>query len=273
MRICSYVWQSHAQDELIDVALTLFHSGYYSTLIIAGKTRGHKSSEAREIADRVISVGLSHQKIILEEESFNTGENIRNTREMMSHHGLRELLLIGKIYAKRQYVMTIKKQWPEIERVSCAAINYFGVERDQWWKSQALRSRILAEMRKTKEYLQKGHLSEVEIIDRIFRCQAPLCLNGETTMKGSLAPAMRALRSWSGNPRPDTHRGHPEMDLPTGEGPSGAPPPAGADGAAGRADSRDGGAGTPKPTRARPCATCRYAAVGSHESPLRSART
>lgn len=160
----------HAQDELIDVALTLFHSGYYETLIITGgKTRGHKNSEAREIADRLISAGLSNGRIILEEESSNTGENVKNTRDMMSHLGLRELLLIGKIYAKRRYVMTIKKQWPEIERVSCAAINYFGVERDQWWKSQALRSRILAEMRKTKEYLQKGHLSEVEIIDRVFR--------------------------------------------------------------------------------------------------------
>ncbi|MGY2488401.1 YdcF family protein [Cupriavidus sp. CP313] len=160
----------HAQLEMIDAALGLFRAGYYETLVIAGgMTRGSKISEASEIADKLVSSGLSWASIVLEEESSNTGENIRNTRHMMNHFGLRELLLIGKIYAKRRYVMTIKKQWPEIERVSCATVNYFGVDRLQWWKSLTLRSRILGERRKIKEYLQRGYLSEVEVIDRQFR--------------------------------------------------------------------------------------------------------
>ncbi|MHA7685477.1 YdcF family protein [Cupriavidus sp. PET2-C1] len=159
----------HAQHELIDAALTLFRAGYYETLVIAGgMTRDYNISEASEIADRLVSSGLSLASIVLEEESSNSGENIRNTRNMMNRFGLRELLLIGKIYAKRRYVMTIKKQWPEIERISCATVNYFGVDRIQWWKSPALRSRILEENKKIKEYLQRGYLSEVEVIDRKF---------------------------------------------------------------------------------------------------------
>ncbi|WP_454752954.1 YdcF family protein [Cupriavidus necator] len=160
----------HAQGELSEAALALFHAGCYETLVITGgTTRGHRISEASEIADRLISSGLSRARIVLEEESSNTGENVRNTRNMMDHRGLHELLLIGKIYAKRRYVMTIKKQWPEIERVSCATVNYFGVDRVQWWKSSSLRSRILEERRKIKDYLKKGYLSEVEVIDRSFR--------------------------------------------------------------------------------------------------------
>jgi len=91
----------------------------------------------------------------------------------MKSSSVRELLLIGKIYAKRRYVMTIKKNWPEIERVSCFAVNYFGVSRAQWWKSPALRMRILQEIRKIERYLEMGYLSEVEVIKREFRLWSP----------------------------------------------------------------------------------------------------
>ncbi|MNT68998.1 hypothetical protein D3C72_2072740 [compost metagenome] len=84
-------------------------------------------SEASEIAQLLISAGLSKTRIILEESSQNAGENVRYTRDIVKNRGIRELLLIGKLYAKRRYVMTIKKQWPEIERVSCFAVSFFGV--------------------------------------------------------------------------------------------------------------------------------------------------
>lgn len=90
----------HAQAELVDAALELFHSGYFGTLIVAGgKTRGHMVSEASEIAQLLISAGLSKTRIILEENSQNTGENVRYTRDIVKNRGIRELLLIGKLYA------------------------------------------------------------------------------------------------------------------------------------------------------------------------------
>lgn len=173
----------HAQAELVDAALELFHSGYYETLIIAGgKTRNRATSESSEIAERLISAGLSSTRIILEEDSSNTAENVRYARNIMTSRSVRELLLIGKIYAKRRYVMTIKKNWPEIERVSCFAVNYFGVSRAQWWKSPTLRMRILQEARKIERYLEMGYLSEVDVIEREFRLWSlsqPLMSNKE----------------------------------------------------------------------------------------------
>jgi uncharacterized SAM-binding protein YcdF (DUF218 family) len=164
----------HAQAELVDAALELFHSGYYETLIIAGgKTRNRATSEASEIAERLISAGLSSTRIILEEDSSNTAENVQYARTLMKSSSVRELLLIGKIYAKRRYVMTIKKNWPEIERVSCFAVNYFCVSRAQWWESPMLRMRILQEVRKIERYLEMGYLSEVEVIKREFRLWSP----------------------------------------------------------------------------------------------------
>ena len=159
----------HAQADLSRAAFDLFHSGYYETLIIAGgRTRGGPRSEAREIADGLVSQGFSPARLVLEETSTNTAENVIHTRDLMATADVRDLLLIGKIYAKRRYVMTIKKNWPEIARISCMAVNYFGVTRDQWWKSLCLRRRILSEARKTKEYLQKGYLSEIEVVDGGF---------------------------------------------------------------------------------------------------------
>ena len=159
-----------AQLELIDTAFSLFRTGHYETLVIAGSvTRSHDRREASEIANRFLSSGLSRASIVLEEDSPNTGESLSNTRNMLNPLGVRELLLIGNIYAKRRYAMTIKKQWPEIERISCATVNCFGVGRTEWWKSLALTEHVLEERRRIKNYLRRGYLSEVEVIDRQFR--------------------------------------------------------------------------------------------------------
>jgi uncharacterized SAM-binding protein YcdF (DUF218 family) len=162
----------HAQADLSRVAIDLFHSGHFEMLIIAGgRTRGARSSEAREIFNRLVAQGLPRKRIILEETSSNTGENVRNARKLMKHAGISELLLIGKIYAKRRYAMTVKKQWPEITRLSCATIDYFGVAREQWWKSPSLRFRIFSEARKIEAYLERGFLTEVDVINRTFVLQ------------------------------------------------------------------------------------------------------
>jgi len=162
----------HAQVDLSRLAIDLFRSGHFEILIIAGgRTHGARRSEAREIANCLVTQGLPHKRIILEERSSNTGENVRNARKLMKHAGISELLLIGKIYAKRRYAMTIKKQWPEITRISCATVDYFGVAREQWWKSPSLRLRIFSEARKIEAYLERGYLTEVDVIDRRFVLQ------------------------------------------------------------------------------------------------------
>jgi hypothetical protein len=155
----------HAQMHLVAETADLFEKRYFErVLVCGGRTRNCDTPEAVEIAGKLINRGIPADRIVTECASTNTGENVVFARQMMGDT-LRDLLLIGKIYAKRRYAMTVKAQWNSIERVACCGINYFGVPRTEWWKSAALRARVMSELRKIPRYLQLGYISEVAIRD------------------------------------------------------------------------------------------------------------
>ncbi len=159
----------HAQAPLVARVAFLHRMGYFETLIVSGgSTQGREPSEAEELAARLVEAGLDHRALILETASGNTKENIQLSREKMHGVGVDRLLLIGKIYAKRRYVMTLRRHWPEIKTVACDAMNYFGVSRDAWWTNQELRARILSERRKIATYLGRADIQEVDVVDERF---------------------------------------------------------------------------------------------------------
>ncbi|WP_051975325.1 YdcF family protein [Cupriavidus necator] len=176
----------HAQSQFVDAALSLSAAGYFEMLVISGgHTQGHALSEAREIARELAHAGTDANKIILGKQAQNTGENVRYTRRLLAAYGVRDALLIGKLYATRRYVMTVKRQWPEIELVSCFAVNYFGVPHHPWWTAIPLRYLVLHETRKILAYRRLGYLAEVEVIERRFRLRRhvlrapPIVTNGD----------------------------------------------------------------------------------------------
>jgi uncharacterized SAM-binding protein YcdF (DUF218 family) len=158
----------HAQEHLVSTALELFHAELFEHVVLTGgRTQGLPKSEAAELMERMVGTGMPKARLVLEERSMNTGENVANTRELLGS-GISEILLIGKIYAKRRYAMTVKAQWPEISRLCCFGINYFGVEKLDWWKCNPLKQRIFSEARKLQDYLAKGYVQEVAVSDKTF---------------------------------------------------------------------------------------------------------
>lgn len=105
--------------------------------------------------------------IVLEDKATNTGENVVLAREKLNGLGIEEILLIGKISSKRRYVMTVKKQWPEIRRVCCHGVNYFSCGENQWWEDREFRRRVISECRRISLYIDKNFISEISIIDGI----------------------------------------------------------------------------------------------------------
>jgi uncharacterized SAM-binding protein YcdF (DUF218 family) len=158
----------HAQDVLSSETVRLFREGFFKYVIVSGgNTRNGVISEAQEIAQQLVVKGMPTRSIILEENATNTGENVRNTRAMMGR-GMSDLFVIGKTYAKRRYAMTISAQWPEIRRVSCFDVNYFGIPKQDWYSHDEMRARVLNEFAKISEYVERGYLKEVQVKDRRF---------------------------------------------------------------------------------------------------------
>jgi len=96
----------------------------------------------------LVKRGVLERVLILECKAINSGQNVAFAREQVKDLGISELLLIGKISSKRRYVMTVRKQWPEIRRICCYGVNYFSCAEEYWWKDREFRNRVISECRR-----------------------------------------------------------------------------------------------------------------------------
>lgn len=101
-------------------AVDLFNCGRGQYLIFSGGHGKHTSKlftkpEAEVFADVALKRGVPRERIILESESTNTGENVRFTYELLQIMGLRPrtLILVQSPYMERRTYATFKKQWPD----------------------------------------------------------------------------------------------------------------------------------------------------------------
>ena len=73
--------------------------------------------EAERFAQIAIAAGVPKEKILTENKSTNTGDNVRFTRQMLEGLGLelKKFLLVQKPYMERRSYATFRKLWPEKE--------------------------------------------------------------------------------------------------------------------------------------------------------------
>ena len=72
--------------------------------------------EADRFAAIAIAMGVPPDRILIENRSTNTGENVAFTRRLLDERGLhpRSLILVQKPYMERRSFATFRKVWPEM---------------------------------------------------------------------------------------------------------------------------------------------------------------
>lgn len=105
-----------------DYAADLFLQDWASYIIFSGgfgalTTKVFKKPEAEIFADIAIAKGVPPDKMIMENKSTNTGENVEFTKELLKEKGLdfNSFILVQKPYMERRTYATFKKVWPEKE--------------------------------------------------------------------------------------------------------------------------------------------------------------
>jgi uncharacterized SAM-binding protein YcdF (DUF218 family) len=100
----------------------LFLDGWAPLLIFSGGlgsiTRHLWSEpEANQFAQIAVSMGVPPEKILIENRSTNTGENILLTKQLLaeSHIDPRTFIVVQKPYMERRSYATFRKLWPEKE--------------------------------------------------------------------------------------------------------------------------------------------------------------
>ncbi|CAG5121991.1 unnamed protein product [Candidula unifasciata] len=107
-------------------AADLFLEGWTDFVLISGKegtgTRGKlpmNKTEADVFCEIMVSKGVPFDRIFLELEATNTGENIRFSQRMLERTGLiiRSVMLVTKSLMERRAALTFQKQWVASEKV------------------------------------------------------------------------------------------------------------------------------------------------------------
>lgn len=102
-------------------AAELFEQGYAPVVVFSGNrsdsTTNWAKTEAETMADVAIEHGLPKNKIRLETEAKNSGENTKFSRELLAKEGIvpKKIIVIQKPYAERRAYATVRAQWPEVD--------------------------------------------------------------------------------------------------------------------------------------------------------------
>lgn len=106
----------------------LFLDGWAPFLIFSGGlgrlTEGvWNRTEAERFADIAVNMGVPQDRIIIENRSTNTGENILFTKRLLEDMNMdfNKFIVVQKPYMERRAFATFKKLWPEKEVIVTSA--------------------------------------------------------------------------------------------------------------------------------------------------------
>lgn len=160
--ICS---NAHAQKELAFEGASLYHWHIVPKVVISGGRNGNKAgSEAEEIRNAMLNLGVPNHFIRIEEQATNTPENIRFSRALLEDEAkspIQSVILSGSIVAGRRFLMTAAKEWPEVFAMA-TNVNPFPFPLHEW-RTRPERSIVENEYRKIIQYKAAGDILEVDI--------------------------------------------------------------------------------------------------------------
>jgi uncharacterized SAM-binding protein YcdF (DUF218 family) len=155
----------HGIPEFCDATLKLWQAGMFKHLLVSGGRTGTlERAEAEIIGEELVRLGVPESALILECAAMNTGENVcfgrRKVAERLDIKAIRSVIVIGKIFATRRYLMTLQRHWPGL-RMSVYPVNYLGVAAQHWHENAAFRTKVLDEFSKIPTYMAQGFLEEI----------------------------------------------------------------------------------------------------------------
>lgn len=182
--LCSF------DDRVAEYAADLFLNGYGEWLVFSGgvahgqdllKVRW-EGSEADHFAAIAISKGVPSDRILIEERSTNTGENIRFTYRLLQEKGLslNSMILVQKPYMERRTYATFKKQWPDPTTkilVASPQIAYEDYFNEACPKDLVLNV-MVGDMQRIREYARLGFQIDQKIPGEVWQAYERLVAAG-----------------------------------------------------------------------------------------------
>lgn len=171
-------------------AAQLFLEGWAPLLVFAGGlgaiTRSFWSEpEADRFARIAAGMGVPEDRILRENRSTNTGENVQFTRRLLEAHGLghlRRFIVAQKPYMERRSYATFRKVWPEAEVLvtspRASLDEYLGRYSHESFTPDDVIGIMVGDLQRIRVYPEKGFQIPQEIPDDVWDAYEALVAAG-----------------------------------------------------------------------------------------------
>ena len=165
----------------------LFLDGYAPLIIFSGGLGSLTKNiwlepEADKFAEVAVKMGVPKDKILIENKSTNTGENILFTKKMLSERNInpKKFILVQKPYMERRAYATFRKLWPEKKCVvTSPEISFEDYPNKEIVKDDVINI-MVGDLQRIKVYPQKKFQIPQEIPSEVWKAYEKLVAAGYT---------------------------------------------------------------------------------------------
>jgi len=187
---CVLVLGSH-DTRTAEYGVSLFLEGWAPIIIFSGTGFGHKNdllataweqAEADIFAKIAIQMGVPENRIIIENKSQNTGQNIKFTKSLLLEQGInpQRIILVQKPYMERRSYATFKMIWPEPEViVTSPRISFARYSTGEIAKNTVINI-MAGDLQRIKIYPERGFQIPQEIPTDVWEAYKKLVALGYT---------------------------------------------------------------------------------------------
>ncbi|MEJ0011272.1 MAG: YdcF family protein [Bauldia sp.] len=163
-------------DRVAECAAKLILNGMAPLLVTSGGfgkvTRDTSTRpEGERFAEVAMRMGVDQSNILIDAKATNTGENLANTRNLLTENAIRAArgILVTKPYMCRRAYATASKQWPEIEwQVTAPNISFEDYPTEEI-PVQRVINLMVGDLQRMKVYADKGLQSAVDIPPKVWK--------------------------------------------------------------------------------------------------------
>jgi uncharacterized SAM-binding protein YcdF (DUF218 family) len=176
------LWEYHQlHHELQKSGAELYLEGWAPWLMFSGGlgrlTLGKwDRPEAEVFADVAAQAGVPRDRILIENQSTNTSENVLFSRRVLRARRLtpRRVLAVHKPYMERRTYAVFQTRWPDVEvRVASPLIDFDAYPNGEI-SADELVNVIVGDLQRLKVYPPLGYLVEQDIPDEVWRAYEEL---------------------------------------------------------------------------------------------------
>jgi uncharacterized SAM-binding protein YcdF (DUF218 family) len=181
--LCSY------DTAVAERGAQLFLDGWAPVLIFSGglgsiTRRLWNEPEADQFARIAIGMGVPPDRILIENQSTNTGENVVFTRRMLAGRGIdpATFILVQKPYMERRAYATFARMWPGKTAIATSPQasfeDYLGRYTNEALSPDEVISIMVGDLQRIRLYPARGFQIEQEIPSEVWSAFEELVLAG-----------------------------------------------------------------------------------------------